>query len=87
MEEKVRTTQKFVEFVKSRPEATLRDVVDGTGVSYRQLQRVIGPLIKAGVIRESGVGLRGQKVYVATGPVDESEIGQHDVQDTVKGST
>ena len=63
------TSKKFLEFIKSKPEITLREVADTTGISYRQLQRVIGPLVQAGVVRESGVGQRGQKVYVYVGGV------------------
>lgn len=87
MEEKLKTTEKFIEFVKSRPEVTLRDAADVTGISYRQLQRIIGPLVKSGVVRESGVGQRGQKVYVATEHVEKSENRQHDVQYILKEST
>ena len=85
MEEKLKTADKFVEFIKGRPEATLRDAADTTGISYRQLQRIIGPLVKSGVVRESGVGQRGQKVYVA-GRVEKNENGKHDVQYMSKGS-
>lgn len=87
MEEKLKTAEKFVEFIRGRPEATLRDAADVTGISYRQLQRIIGPLVKSGIVRESGVGQRGQKVYVANGHVEKSEKRQHINLDISKEST
>lgn len=59
----MKSVKKLLEFSQGRP-FTLRDAADSGVASYRQLQRNIVSMVEGGLVKEIGVGHRGQKLYV-----------------------
>ncbi|HZT92464.1 MAG TPA: winged helix-turn-helix domain-containing protein [Gaiellaceae bacterium] len=67
--------------VRRNPEATVRELADGAGLTERQAHRVLGDLVDAGYIERTRVGRRNQYRINSSQPMRHRSVRHHRVDD------